>query len=90
MTDVNPDAPAPFSNKEKEGLVNDLNFLASMIVEHGQYIFNLIAAVNVQQDILLTSKLVTEDELKNKIEAELKVMKEEFMKQQNNQAAPQA
>lgn len=71
---------------EKEGIANDLNTLANMIVEQGQYIFNLIAAVNVQQEILLEKKIVTEDELKTRIGDELNRMKGEFEKAQATKA----
>ncbi len=87
MTDnVDLNAQASLTNAEKQGLANDLNYLATMIAEHGQYIFNLVAAVNVQQDILLSKNLTTEAELQGLIEAELKRMKEDFIASQKKQA----
>ncbi len=77
MTDTT--KQASFTEQEKQGLANDLGMLVSMSVEHGQYIFNLIAAVNVLNDILTGAKIVSEEELKTKIEAELVKMKDEFL-----------
>lgn len=78
---------APFTISEKEGLANDLHMLANQLIEHGSYIFNLIAAINVQTDLLLRSKLVTESEMEDLIEKEIRKMKSEFTEQQEQQKA---
>lgn len=89
LTDEQLDQQASFTEREKIGLTNDLNFLANMLVEHGQYMFNLVAAVNVLTDIVLKHKLVTQEELTKMIETESGRMKEEFIQsqQQTKQAA---
>lgn len=81
MSDKSDDI-AVFTIQEKQGLANDLHTLANMIMEHGQYLFNLIAAVNVQHDTLISAKIISEEDLSAKIEAEILKMKEDFVKGQ--------
>jgi predicted Zn-dependent peptidase len=71
---------ASWTVREKTGLTNDLNFMVNMIMEHNQYVFNLIAAVNVQQTILLENKLITEADLQTKITEEVEKMRQELLK----------
>ena len=85
LTDEQLDQQASFTEREKIGLTNDLNFLANMLVEHGQYMFNLVAAVNVLTDIVLKHKLVTPEELTKMIDTESSRMKEEFIQSQQQQ-----
>lgn len=77
-----PSATASWTNAEKSAMAGDFQTFASIVFEHGQYLFNCIAAINVQQEILISKNIISEDELKGRIENELKRMKAEFEKTQ--------
>lgn len=76
-----------FTQKEKDGLANDLQTMANMLMAHDQYIFQLIAAVNVLQDKMIETKVITEAELKDGIEKETERMKAEFLDSINKKKA---
>lgn len=73
---------------EKDGLKNDLQTMANMLMAHDQYIFQLIAAVNVLQDKLIETSVFTEDSLKESIEKETERMKAEFMESVTKKTKP--